>query len=212
MTSVSDRRRDSQFHLRAGSAFAPYVQLSADTLGALTHPPQAKVSRAAFLTEQARINADAIIPHAGANLPYIILDFHFDPACMRVVEGVAQCFARNSVNFIPQHRMQVLGCATDSYRKISCGAICRGLACPQFLTQYFDGLCQIVGNGCRRAQILNRIACLGNGFSGVIDRSFQYLLRLCDAAWEQVLNHLKTRQEPMEALQERVMQIAGASH
>ena len=73
MTSIGDRRRDSQFHLRAGSAFAPYIQLSADTLGALTHPSQAKVSRTSFLTEHGRINADAIIPYANLELPFLIV-------------------------------------------------------------------------------------------------------------------------------------------
>src|SRR5579863_1248463 len=127
MTSIGDRRRDSQFHLRAGSAFAPYIQLSADTLGALTHAAQAKVSLRSFLTEHARVNADAIIPHADANLPCIILDFHFDPPRTRMAERVAQSFPRNPVNLIPQHRMQVLWRALRSYRKISCVAIRRGL-------------------------------------------------------------------------------------
>ena len=78
MASVGHRRRDSQFHLRAGSAFAPYLQLPADTLGALTHPPQAKVSQAAFLTQRGRINADAIVPHDDTKMPCIIPDFRFD--------------------------------------------------------------------------------------------------------------------------------------
>src|SRR5271154_2640508 len=122
MASIGDRRRDSQFHLGAGSAFAPYLQLSADTLGALTHTPQAKVSRAAFLAEHGGINADAIIPNARANPPRIILNFDFDPPRSRVVECVAQCFPRDPANFIPQHRMQILWRAIHLYRKISCGA------------------------------------------------------------------------------------------
>src|SRR5882672_10916705 len=56
-------------------------------------------------------------------------------------------------------------------------------------------------------QILHCIACLGNGLGGVIERRFQYLPGINGASGEQVVGRLKTQQQPMEALQQRIVEI-----
>jgi len=85
----------------------PYFQLSADTPGALAHALQAKVSRAPFLAEHPRIDTDPIVPHSDAKVPFGIPDLDFDSTRPRVVEGVTQGLSRDSVDLIPQYRIQV---------------------------------------------------------------------------------------------------------
>jgi hypothetical protein len=95
------------------------------------------MSRASFLTQHGRINADAIIPHADANLPCIMLDFHFDATRTRVVERCAMLpvmryiSSRNiGCRFLPCHRL---------YRK-SVEAPFAEVWCTLSSSPCFDGL------------------------------------------------------------------------
>ena len=107
MRPVSNRGRDSQLDLCAGALLAPNLQLSADPSGPLAHSRKAIMSRAPFV-QHGGIHPDAVIPHPDAKLTWIVSDFGFDPLRPRVVEGVAQRFARNPVDFVAYYRMQVL--------------------------------------------------------------------------------------------------------
>src|SRR5271165_2533973 len=98
---VTEGCRDRQFDLRTGSAFAPDLEMTSDTLGPLTHTPEAPMSGPPIRTKQNRIDADPVIPHPYTKLLCLIPDLDFDPPCLCVAERIAQGFTCNAVDFIP---------------------------------------------------------------------------------------------------------------
>ena len=155
---------------------------------------------AAFLTEHIRGNTDSVIPHPKAKLPWIVADFNFDSPRLGVVKGVAQRFARNPVDLVPQDRVQVLRRALHFQGKSGCVPGGIFMVCGELLTHGFNRLRQVILGSGGPAHVLNRVPRFADGLSGIVDRGFEYLPCIRGAPREQVHSSLKARQQPMEAL------------
>src|SRR5271157_5619326 len=103
---VGNRAGDAQLDLRAGAGPAPDIQLRADPCGALAHSGQAVVAGGSFLYDR-RVHALSIVPDAHPEQAFAIRDFRFDPAGVRVAEGIAHRLTGNPVDFVPEDRMHV---------------------------------------------------------------------------------------------------------
>ena len=148
-------------------------------------------------------DALAIIADAEPKLLLVIADFHFDALRSGVTEGVAHRFADNPVDFIAQNRMQVARRAFHLHSEIRPAAVGR----CKFFTKRSNRQCQIVTLHRRCAQPLHGIPPLDNRLLGLIDNAFESLFGR--TAWKLVGKNLKVQQNPVEALQQSVVQIAG---
>jgi hypothetical protein len=79
----------------------------------------------------------------------------------------------------------------------------------EFLSEGVYGLCEIVALHSGSAQFLDRIPPFRDRARSLLDRAIQFLLCLDRALWEQLGNRLEPEQQTVEALQERVVQIAS---
>jgi hypothetical protein len=151
------------------------------------------VSGAPFVTKDARVDAASIIPYPHPKPPVVIPDLHFDPTRSCMAESIAQRFPCNPVDLIPQDRMQVLWRTfhlhQDSGRILARGRGC--MMCCEVRTQGGNRRRQVVGDDCGRAQLVDRVPCLGDRLSGVIEGALECLLGFARTRWEQVINRLK---------------------
>src|SRR5580700_4127763 len=130
---VSSRRRNPQLHLCTRIEFTPHRQLAAHQLGAFAHAPQTVVFGASLLIKMLRVNALPIIPEPQPKLPFVIPDFHFDPLRLCVLEGIAQCFPCDPVDFVSEDRMEILRGSFNIHVKL--GSIWVRFTGREFLTQ-----------------------------------------------------------------------------
>src|SRR5262249_19339938 len=79
---VSNGGGNCQLGFCARVKLAPHCQLSTHKLGAFVHARQTVVAHASARIKDFRVNPLAVVPHAQAKLPLVIVDFHFDPPCL----------------------------------------------------------------------------------------------------------------------------------
>src|SRR5260370_30313260 len=101
---IRDLGRDSEIDLRSGARITPDVQLTPYVLDALSHSGQSPVPLSAA-AQNVMINTAPIIPHPDAKASGIVSDFHLNPRCPRMAEGIGQTLARDPIDFIAHHRM-----------------------------------------------------------------------------------------------------------
>ena len=70
---------------------------------------------------------------------------------------------------------------------------------------------EIVAFDGRRPQALHRVPAFGDRLCRVFNRTIQFLFRLCRALRQQVRHGLESQQQTVEALEQRVVQLAGDS-
>src|SRR5439155_21723438 len=78
----------------------------------------------------------------------------------------------------------------------------------QLFAERTDRVGEIVRFYRRGAQSLHRVAAFRDRLGCLVDRTGEDLLRLRRAAWQQVERSLEPQQQPLEALQQRVVQFA----
>jgi hypothetical protein len=78
---------------------------------AFVHSGQAMVPLAASFTQNLRIDALSIVPDPHSKLPSVVLDLHFDPPRLCVLERIAQRFDGDPIDFVPDERSQFPRCA-----------------------------------------------------------------------------------------------------
>ena len=88
------------------------------------------------------------------------------------------------------------------------GAVSVDAAGGKLVAERADGDGEIVGDDGGRAQVLNRIAALGDGLRRAIDRALECLLRFGRTLREHVDRGLKAEQHAVKALQQRIVQLA----
>ncbi len=128
---------------RTGIQFTPHRQLAAQQFGAFAHATHPVVSGARVF-QMLRVNALPVVPHPQPELSFVIVDFHFHPLRIRVLEGIAHGLACNAVDLVSRDRMQVPRRAFHLHIKL--GAIGVRLTAPEFFAQ--SAYCQrkIVGH------------------------------------------------------------------
>ena len=104
---VGGAGRNAQFHFRSRIDFAPHRQLTSDKCGSFAHPAQAIVSLKTMAGENPLIHALSVVAHAQSKLVMVITDFNFYLLRLGVMEGVAQRFGSNFVDFVTEDGMEV---------------------------------------------------------------------------------------------------------
>src|SRR5262245_50981790 len=96
---------DCKIHLGAQARLTPHVEMAADKRGALAHAGQAEVSGPLF-AEHRSLDALAVVSYPYLELLVVVPDFHFDPARLRVPEGITQSLAGDPVDVVPENRVK----------------------------------------------------------------------------------------------------------
>ena len=106
--SVCDRAGYLQLYLRSRSRSrsTPDIQLPTDSCGAFAHSAQTVVADQSFF-DDFRIHAPSVVPDTQPQYLVAIVDFRFDPARLRVAEGISYRLAGNPVDFILEDRLEV---------------------------------------------------------------------------------------------------------
>src|SRR5208283_1428501 len=99
---IRDAGWKGQLRLSARTGLAPDFQAPAHPLGALVHAWQTEVPGTRAFHQDARIDPLAVIANPQPEHTRVVPDFCLDPACVRVPEGIAQNFAADPINLIPE--------------------------------------------------------------------------------------------------------------
>src|SRR5712691_10208826 len=105
--AVSNCARNTQLDFRSSSVFAPDFQLPAKTLGAFAHSRQSPVSGTRSLIGNLRINPTPVVSNIQKKLGITVGNLRFDLLRSSMAERVSQRLARNPVDFIAQHGIQL---------------------------------------------------------------------------------------------------------
>src|SRR6266478_1861304 len=105
--AVSNCARNTQLNFRPSSGFTPDFQLPAKALGAFAHPRQPPVSCTRSLIANLRINPTPVVSNIQKKLGITVGNLRFDLLRSGMKERVSQRFARNSIDFIAQHGIQL---------------------------------------------------------------------------------------------------------
>src|SRR5712671_7002488 len=130
---VSTGGRNAQLNLRARIELTPDSQFTSHQLGAFAHATQTVVPSVAVSIKILRVNALSVISDPQPKLPFVIPDFHFDPLRLCVLEGIAQCFRCDPVNFVSDDQMEILRGSFNIHVKL--GGIWVRFTRSEFLTQ-----------------------------------------------------------------------------
>ena len=114
MGQVGSASRNTQFHFGSCIDFAPHRQLSLDKRGSFAHPAQAIVSLKAMAGENRRVHSLSVIPHAQSEF-IVIADFNFYLLSLSVMEGVAEGFGSDFVDFVTEDGMEVSRLTLNRY-------------------------------------------------------------------------------------------------
>src|ERR1700687_5055907 len=152
-----------------------------------------------------RVDALSVVPDSQPKLPFIIPNFHFYLARLCVPECISQRLTRNPVDFISEYWMQVPWGAFHRY--LTDGGIPVGFIGREFFSECGYSHGKIVGHDRGGAQPLHSIPALCDRLSGLIDSALQCLPRFLRTLRQQVSRRLKTQQQSMKTLQQRIVQV-----
>src|SRR5258705_2639715 len=93
------------FNLTTGIDLTPDGQVTSYCLSPLAHAIQPPVSCALLLSKKLRVNSLSIIPNPHSKLPFVIVDFHFNPSGLCVPECIAHRLRCNPVDLISKDRI-----------------------------------------------------------------------------------------------------------
>src|SRR6266481_3053659 len=105
--AVSNCARNTQLNFRPGSVFAPDFQLSAKALRPFAHPRQPPVSGTHSLIGHLRINPIPVVSNMQKKLGITVGNLRFNLLRLRMAKSVSQRLARNAIDFVAQHGIQL---------------------------------------------------------------------------------------------------------
>src|SRR5262249_33782687 len=109
---------NGQLNLCAGIEFAPDLQLSAYQFGAFIHARQAVMAGLSVSGQDRGIDSFSVVTDAQAKLALVIPDFHFNMPGVRMPEGIAQRFAGNAEDVVPQQRNNLAWRSFHAHAKV----------------------------------------------------------------------------------------------
>src|ERR1700733_11152520 len=122
----------------------------------------------------------------------IVSDFYFDMAGNGVVEGIADHFAADPIDFVLERRRKFLWFTFDNYAKARGMPALRMNDC-QFLPGSRQQLCKLVLSPWLWAQVVDGVAALRNGLFRRQDGFVQSLHRGFRSSGEQIASCLKLK-------------------
>ena len=126
---------------------------------------------------------------------------------MRVPKGIPQGLRSNPVDLVTNDRVQIsrvpLDCDVERRRPVD------ARVGRELVPKGPDRHREIVAFDGRRPQALHRVPAFGDRLRRLLNRTIQFLFRLCRALRQQVRHRLESQQQTMKALEQRVVQLAG---
>ena len=124
-------------------------------------------------------------------------------------EGVPQGFRRNPVDLVTHDRAQISRVSLDSDTECRSGFNTR--SGRELVAKRPDRRREVVAFDGRRPQALHCVAPFGDRASSGFNRTIQFLFRLCRPLLQKLRHNLEPQQQPVEALQQCVVQLPGDS-
>ena len=199
-------RRQAQLDLGPYADFTPHRQLPSDQCSTFWHAAQSVVSLQTLVCEHRRIDPLAIVTYAQPELIVVVADIDLDAPGMRVPEGIPKSFRGNLVDLVTNDRVQISRLALHC--NFECGRLVGVRVGREFVAEGPDRYGEIVAFDGRRAQALDRVPAFGDRLRRVFNRTIQLLLGLSRALRQQVRRGLELQEQSVEALQQRVVQVA----
>src|SRR6266404_4288223 len=155
------------------------------------------------LPANVRIDALSVVADPQSKLRRVIVEFHFDPRRVCVPETITQRLTCNPVDFVPERRRELPGCALHSETKI--GAILTGLIGTEFFSDGADRPGQVVGSHGGGAQALHRIAAFDDCALRLFECAVESFDRLLRAVRKHIAGRLKPEHQALKTLEESVV-------
>src|ERR1700744_3136402 len=130
----------------------------------------------------------------------IVANFYFDMAGSGVMEGIADHFAADPIDFVLQRRRKSLWLTFDNYAEAMAIPVLRMNGC-ELLPGSRQQLCKLVVNSWLWAQVMDGVAALRNGLLRREDCFVQGLHRGFRSSRQQIASCLKLIHKTMKALQ-----------
>src|SRR5262249_31378216 len=122
-----------------------------------------------------------------------------------VTECIAQRFTRDAVDVVADDWMQVTRRPLDGYTEHRRALLASTVV--QLFGQPRDRLRQLVVHDGGRSQILNRVTPFGDRLIRPVERDVECVDRLRGLRGQEIARALKLKHQPLETLQQRVMQL-----
>src|SRR5579863_1050577 len=100
---VGQRSWHGKFHLSARTRLAPEIQVRTDSLRALAHAGNAKMSGLSAVLQYLGIDALAVVTHPQTKLILIVPDLYFDVIGSGMSEGISDHLASDTVDLVLEH-------------------------------------------------------------------------------------------------------------
>src|SRR6266403_5316464 len=140
--AVSTCRWNSQLDFRSRSVFAPDFQLPAKALRPFAHSGKPPVSCTRSLIGNLRINPTPVVSNMQEKLGITVGNLRFDLLRSGMAERVSQRLARNSIDFIAQHGIQLSLFPFHQHAQPQRGVVVT--LRRQFLAERGQSLCDVV--------------------------------------------------------------------
>src|SRR5258708_634056 len=105
--AVGNCRGNTQLNFRSRSVFAPDIQIPAKALRAFAHSGQPPVSCTRSLVGNLSINPIPVVSNMQKKLEISVGNLRFNLLRSGMAERVSQRLARNSIDFVAQHGIQL---------------------------------------------------------------------------------------------------------
>src|SRR5580692_609983 len=205
---VGQRSWNRKFHLSARTRLAPEIQVRADSLCALAHAGNPKVSRLSAGLQYLGIDALAVVTHSQTKLILIVPDLYFDVAGSGMSECISDHLARDTVDLVLEHwrHVSLLAFHQDA---IGWGLPIQFASRCQFTADSIQQLRKAALCSGFRTQVTNRRTAFLNRFLGSNNCFIQDRRRIVGFPQQQFTRGLKLKCDPLKTLKQGVVQLAG---
>src|ERR1700676_1342354 len=149
---VGDCGGNNQLDLGTRIGLIPNSQFSTHKFGSFMHTRQAVMCGEAALVQHLWVDTLPVVPDVHPKLPFVVTDIHFDPLGAGMTEGIAQRLGRNPIDFVPEDRSELPGCAFHVHTKV--GRIPAVLISGEPLSESADRPSKVVRDRPGRTQTL----------------------------------------------------------
>jgi hypothetical protein len=162
---VGQRSWNRKFHLGARTRLAPEIQVRTDSLCALAHAGNAKMSWLSAGLQYLGIDALAVVTHSQTKLILIVPDLYFDVIGSGMSEGISDHLASDTVDLVLEHWRHVFWLAFHQ-DAIGWGLPIQFVSRCQFMADSIQQLRKGALRGWFRTEVANRRTAFLNRFLG----------------------------------------------
>src|SRR5580698_1139122 len=202
---ISGGSRNGQFNFRARPDVAPKLHVASYELRSFADSRKTKVAGTPFALQQLRVHTFSVITDSQTQLVRVISNFHFNSIRLCVMKCIAQHLRHNSVRFVVHNGVELPRCSFHCHLHNGSGSA--GFGGSKIFSDRPNCDGEIVGDYGRGSQALYRIPSLCDRLTCLLDGTVKGHFGLVRTCWQKMRRCLKAEQQPVKALQERVMQV-----